>query len=54
MGYDVYNIMIGLRVKKDNGPRQVADEETEERLRSEIQMLIDSDPDYTRIVTHAW
>lgn len=49
MGYDVYDIRIYLRIKKDCGPRQEADEAAEERLRDELRMLIASDPDYERI-----
>lgn len=49
MGYDITKIEIGLRIKKDNGPRQAADEEALQRLGDEIRFMIEADPDYSRI-----
>lgn len=49
MGYNQEVIRIILRLSSHNSPQDDADREAAENLRMEINALIASDPDYSRI-----
>lgn len=50
MGYDILHTQIVYRIKKDNGPRQEADEAALEAFKRDLHDLIEGDADYERIV----
>jgi hypothetical protein len=49
MGYDTATLRIPLRLDNHLGPETQRDRDAMDLLRHEIQSLIDSDPEYSRI-----
>jgi hypothetical protein len=54
MGYDTGHIKISFRTSSHNDERDIRDHQAVEDLRTEIEALIASTPDYKRVVSHVW
>ena len=50
MGYEIGSLRVAFRVSKHNSEQDVLDQEAVESLYNEIENLVDSNPEYNRIV----
>lgn len=50
MGRQTGKIEVCVRVSRHNSQQDKDDDAAVERLKEEIQMMVDADPDYSRVV----